>query len=95
VRLPRDDRRLIGRIVAFGGPSGRLLPAEDNRETRRAFRAVLIGTARKNRQFWIDWQAAGGRIDIAPGWFRVEVQQDVGELYRAMKLAADQPTGPS
>jgi hypothetical protein len=88
------DERLVGHVAAFGEAAWRFYaPAVDQPETRKAFRAILIDAARKNRQFWIDRPATGRRIEIAPGWFRVEVAEDVAELRRAMGLTADQPAG--
>jgi hypothetical protein len=61
------DETTIGRIVAFGEAAWRFYaPAADTPETRKAFRTILIAAARKSRQFWIDRQAAGRRIDLAP-----------------------------
>jgi hypothetical protein len=88
------DETTIGRIVAFGEAAWRFYaPAVDQPDIRRAFRTILIAAARKNRQFWIDRQATGRRIEISPSWFRVEIPEDVAKLRRAMKLTADEPVG--
>ena len=88
------DETTIGRIAAFGEAAWRFYaPAADTPENRRTFRATLIAAARKNRQFWIDRQATGRQIEVAPGWFRVEVPEDVVELRRAMKRTADESVG--
>ena len=81
------DEATIGRIAAFGEAAWRFYaPAADKPENRRAFRAPMIDAARKNRQFWIDRQRAGRRINLAPGWFRVEIAEDIAQL-------ADEPVG--
>ena len=51
------DETTIGRIVALGEAAWRFhAPQADQPDIRRAFRTILIGAARKNRQFWIDRQ---------------------------------------
>ena len=88
------EETTTGRIVAFGEAAWLFYaPAADKPDTRRAFRTILIAAAHKNRRLWIDRQAAGRRIDLAPGWFRIEIAEDVAELRRAMKLTADEPVG--